>query len=125
MNAEITNIPENRALTETESNFIRWLLEHGDERARSFLPQLDDAWVTERCSCGCASINLSINGVTYYGKTGMETLGDYCWHSSSGAFFGVFAFACNDLLAGIDLYSLDGQSTASEIPDVSLLTVLE
>ena len=125
MNAAIANILENRALTKTEAFFIRWLLEHGDERTRSFLPQIDDAWVTERCGCGCASINLSIKGITHYGKAGIETLGDYCWHSSNGAYFGVFAFACNDLLAGIDLYSIDGEGTATELPDVSLLSVLE
>lgn len=125
MTTEITNIAENRALIERESEFIRWLLEHGKERARSFLPQIKSAWVTSRCGCGCASIDLSINGITYKGTAGMEILCDYCWHTSSGAYFGVFAFACNDLLAGIDLWSIDGQGTASELPDVSLLKVLE
>ena len=124
MNPETRSIAENRALTETETEFIGWLLEHGSERARSFLLQIKNAWVTSRCGCGCASIDLSIDGVTHKGKAGIEILGDYCWYSSDGAYFGVFAFACNNLLAGIDLWSIDGQSTASEFPDVSLLTVL-
>jgi hypothetical protein len=55
----------------------------------------------------------------------MEILCDYCWNSSNGAYFGVYAFACNDRLAGIELWSIDGQATASEFPDVSLLKVLE
>jgi hypothetical protein len=93
MNAEIENTPENRPLSNTEVNFIRWMLEHGDARARSFLPQIKEAWVIERCVCGCASINLSINGVSYYGQTGMEVLCDYCWYSPAGELFGVFAFA--------------------------------
>jgi hypothetical protein len=114
-------------MTAQESAFVRWLLEHGDARARAFLPQLDSAWVVGKCSCGCASINFSIGGATFYGKridglaVGMETIVEYEWKSAEGALFGVFAFACNGLLAGLDVWSQDGQHTASELPATAQL----
>lgn len=120
----MTDILENRVLTSEESLFVRWLLEQGDERARSFLPQVEQARVISRCGCGCASIDFSINGVTPSPQTGTEMLGDYYWHSATGDFFGVFVFAYGGLLAGIDLYSIDGQSTPVELPDVSILKLM-
>jgi hypothetical protein len=54
----------NRALTPIEEQLIRWMLDHGKAAARAFLPQLEKAHVTPfRCPCGCASINLSIEGL--------------------------------------------------------------
>jgi hypothetical protein len=116
-----STIPEDRALTAEERRFIEWLLSHGNARARSFVPQLSNAWVVGKCSCGCASINLSIGGVSHYGKTGMEPLCEYQWRSPDGALFGVFAYACKDLLAGTDLWSIDGRETASLLPPVEAL----
>lgn len=113
-----------RALTETESNFVEWLLSHGDERAQAFLPQIKNAQVIGICGCGCASLDFSIHGVSHYGKAGMEILCDYGWRSAENALFGVFAFACNGFLAGVDLWSIDSESTATELPNVEFLTCL-
>jgi hypothetical protein len=121
-----STLPENRALTTQEKNFIAWVLEHGNERARSFLPQIEKAWVTSRCGCGCASIDLSIDGVTYYGtkdmkRLGMELLAEFQWNTKRGALCAVSLFAVNGLLAVVDLWSVDGKETASQLPSVSAL----
>ena len=115
-----STITEDRPLTPAEAEFIRWLLDNGSDHARQFLAQLNRARVIDRCSCGCASINLSIDGNTYYGKTGMEVLCEYRWNAAQGE-FGVFAFACGDLLAGIDLWTVWGDHPASYLPATSLL----
>jgi hypothetical protein len=53
----------NRPLTTAEEHLIRWMLEHGTPEAKAFLLQVEKAEVTpERCPCGCASINLSVQG---------------------------------------------------------------
>jgi len=114
-------IPQNRALSEAEHAFAHWLLSHGGARSRELLPQLDAAWVVGKCSCGCASINLSVGGVSHYGVKGMETLCTFRWQSPQGHQFEVFAFACGGLLAGIDLWSVDGQSIPTELPDTQAL----
>ncbi len=122
MPSQSGTVAEDRALTQSEAEFMRWLLRHGNDRAQSFLPQVEKARVVGRCGCGCASINVSIDGISYYGtKLGMETLCEYQWRSPEGALFQVFAFACGDLLAGIDLWSVDGQGTASALPPTSFL----
>ena len=115
-----STINEDRPLTAAEAGFICWLLGNGGDRARQFLEQLHRARVVGRCSCGCASINLSIDGNTHYGKTGMEVLCEYRWNAAQGE-FGVFAFACGDLLAGIDLWTVWGDHPASYLPATSLL----
>ena len=56
-------VDENRALTSEEYALVRWMLEHGEPEARSFISQLDRAEVTPwHCPCGCASINFRIHG---------------------------------------------------------------
>lgn len=116
-----STIPEDRLLTNAEAEFIRWLLAHGNERSRQFLPQVDRARVVGRCGCGCASINLSIDGITHYPDAGMETFCVFRWKAIEGE-YEVFAFACGDLLAGIDLWAIWGEYPASYLPFTSLLS---
>lgn len=115
-----STIPENRAITVAEADFIRWMLSHGNERSRRFLPQVDQARVVGRCTCGCTSIDLAIGGVTHYPHAGMETLCAFRWTAVEGE-FEVYAFACGDLLAGIDLWTVWGQYPATYLPSTSLL----
>ena len=117
----VTTIPERRALTAEERSLVRWLLEHGEPEARAFLPQLEDASVISHCSCGCASIDLAIRGRV--GTPGpMNILADYVYRDAGGHLLGAFVFAHEDLLAGLDLWSVDGQATATTLPRPEQLT---
>lgn len=49
----------------------------------------------------------------------------YSWRDHAGHFFGAFVFARGGLLAGLDLWSIDGQATATHLPKPSELTPLE
>ena len=124
MKHQASTIHEDRALTESESSFIEWLLRNGGSRSALLVPQLSRARVTGRCSCGCASINLSVDGVSHYGEVGIEPVCEYQWRSEDGELFGVFAFACGELLSGIDLWSIDGRATPSELPPVAILELM-
>ena len=115
-----STITEDRALTTAEADFIRWMLSHGNDRSRQFLAQVDQAHVIGRCACGCTSINLAIDGVTHFPQAGMEKLCAFRWKAVEGE-FEVFAFACGDLLAGIDLWAVWGQYPASYLPYTALL----
>src|ERR1043165_4458856 len=95
------SIPENRPLTQAESGLVKWLLENGTEAGRGLLPQVDRARVISRCSCGCASIDFSIDGKVAPPKSGMSIVSDYRWDSPEGYLFGVFAYARKGLLSGI------------------------
>lgn len=120
-----TSIPEDRPLTQAEAALVKWLLEHGTDEARALLPQLDRARVVSRCSCGCASVDFSIDGKVAPSKSGISVVSDYRWDSPEGHLFGVFAFAREGLLSGIDLWSMDGRATASTLPDPDQLRPID
>ena len=125
MNHAATSIAEDRELTPDEQALVQWLLEHGEPEATVFLPQLATARVVARCSCGCASIDFSVGGAEPARDGGMDILSDYSWRDSAGHLFGVFVFARGGRLAGLDLWSIDGQATATQLPETRELTPLE
>ena len=55
----------------------------------------------------------------------MSVVSDFRWDSTEGYLFGVFAFAKDGLLAGIDLWSIDGRATATTLPNTDQLRPLE
>ena len=119
------SLPENRPLTTVENDLVKWLLEHGTDEARILLPQLEQARVVSRCSCGCASVEFSIDGTAASVKSGMSIVSDFRWDSPEGYFFGVFAYARQGLLSGIDLWSIDGRATATTLPSTDQLRPIE
>lgn len=102
----------NRQLTTPEEHLIRWMLEHGTPEARAFLDQLEKAEVTPwRCLCGCASINLSIRDHPEpFG--GMKTLADFIFGGDDDL-SGIFLYAQNGVLAGLEVYGLAGDAPKS------------
>ena len=54
----------------------------------------------------------------------MSILSDFRYTDSDGHLFGAYVFAYEDLLAGLDLWSIDGQATASTLPKPEQLTSL-
>jgi hypothetical protein len=109
------DIPEDRPLSDEERSLVRWMLEHGESHAPSFLSQLEQARVSSRCRCGCASVNFSV-AAKEPSVTGMDILSDYVWEDAEGHKFSAFLFARGGLLAGLDLYSVDGAVTPTWLP---------
>jgi hypothetical protein len=120
-----SSVPKDRPLTPAEHRFVRWLLEHGSNEGKKLLPQLDRARVVSHCSCGCASVDFSIDGRTASPTSGMSVVSDYRWDDADGKLFGVFAFARDGLLSGIDLWSIDGRGTASALPNITELRPMD
>ncbi|VTS06863.1 hypothetical protein [Tuwongella immobilis] len=115
------SIAEDRPLTWSEQTLIGWLLVNGHPDAASYLPQLDHARVVSRCACGCPSIDFSIRGVVPPLQAGMDVLSDYVWQTDNGAHCGVFVFARGGLLAGLDVWSVDGLTDISALPNIERL----
>lgn len=96
-------------LTSDEEQLIRWMLEHGTSEAQPFLSQLEKAKVTAwRCPCGCASINLSIDGLPEP-SGGLNILGDFIFGTHDDL-SGAFVFEKNGILAGLEVYGLAGEA---------------
>lgn len=113
-------IEVDRPLTPDESAVVRWLLEHGEGDHSGFLVQLKHARVARLCACGCASIDFSIDGKRPR-HLAMRALSDYEWRNDHGHLCGAFVFEQDGLLAGLDLWSIDGQSTPDAMPPIERL----
>lgn len=94
-----------RPLTPNESHLIRWMLENGIPEAQAFLPQLEKANATSwRCPCGCASVNLSIDGRPEP-SGGLHILADFVFGTDADL-SGIFVFEKSGVLAGLEVYGL-------------------
>jgi hypothetical protein len=119
--AELASIPEDRSLTPEEEALVRWLLEHGNSAAAEYLSQISHARVASRCPCGCASIDFAVHGRLPPLPAGTKILADYVWQDAAGRWFGVIVFARGGVLAGLEVWSVDGSAVASTLPDVGAL----
>jgi hypothetical protein len=110
------NAVEERLASPQEVALVRWLLQHGEPSARAHLAELEDLHVVSRCTCGCASVDFA-----HEPGAGLKILSDYRWEDQHGNLFGVFVFAKRGKLAGLEVWSIDGQATPAALPDPELL----
>ena len=109
-------IPEARSLTEEERAFVRWLIDHGTGDSAQLLSQLERASVTARCGCGCASIDLAVDGTEEGKNEPMELVADFAWKTKAQHFCGAYLFTRRHRLSGLDLWSIDGVEIPSTLP---------
>ena len=120
MTHEVGKLSEPRLLSPAERELTAWLLNHGCSDAPQFLTQLDRAEVVAHCRCGCASVDFSVAGRRP--KTfEMRVLSDYQWKDDRGYLFAVMVFEQDGLLAGLDVWSVDGQAIPRELPPIHSL----
>jgi len=123
VNHTSSNIEIDRPLTSEERSVVQWLLEHGDADNAKFLEQLEQARVASLCGCGCASIDFAVGGKRPI-HSAIRVLSDYQWRDGHGHLFGAYVFEQDGLLAGLDLWSIDGQSTPTAMPPIARLVPL-
>ena len=112
-------IPDDRELTDDERALTRWLLQHGVDGASDYDVQLANARVVSRCACGCASVNFAIPGRTLEPEAGLTILADFQWRDRDHHLGGVFVFAKNTVLAGLEVWSIDGDAEINLLPDIA------
>jgi hypothetical protein len=99
----------NRSLTDAERRLARWMLEHGNSEAKNFLPQLERAEVTPwRCPCGCASINLQIEGYPA-APPGVHLLADFVFGDNDNL-NGIFIYESGGILSGLEVCGYTGEA---------------
>jgi hypothetical protein len=118
-------IPVERDLTAEERELIRWLLLHGSPGAHNYLAQVDVARVVGRCSCGCPSVDLSVDGIGPDRAAGMVSLSDWLWPTPEGPLFGLVLFATDGRLACLEAWSVDGIATPKRWPEPEELVTYE
>jgi hypothetical protein len=116
-------IPEDRPLSAHETALVRWMLEHGTAAAAGFLPQLAEASVVARCYCGCASVDFAVSGVIPP-PGAIRILADFEYRTDEGSLCGAFVFERAGLLAGLEIWPVDGLVTPTTLPAVERLQPL-
>jgi len=110
-------------LTRQEKELVQWMLNHGEPKAQAFLPQLERVQVTpERCPCGCASINFSIEG-SPEPSGGMHVLANFVFGSEDDL-NGAFVFEQGGTLSGVEVYGLTGDAPKA-LPAIEDLRLIE
>ena len=83
------------------------MLEHGTPEASAFLEHLERARVVSRCACGCATIDLKVDGLQPARDAGMRVLADF-WFEDGHQTSGVFIYAYDGVLSGIEVTGYSG-----------------
>jgi hypothetical protein len=99
-----SQVSEARALTDEERALIRWMLGHANGDVAAFVDQLERARVTAGCPCGCASIDLAIDGGAAP-TGGLRVLADFLFGDET-SLCGAFVFEKEGVLAGLEVYGL-------------------
>ncbi len=117
-------IPDDRPLSSNEASLVRWMLEHGTAAGARILPQLSAARVVSRCYCGCASVDFSVGGTVPSPGEPIGILADFEYRTPEGRLCGAFVFERAGLLAGLEVWSMDGPSAPTTLPAIEQLRPL-
>ena len=111
-------VREDRPLTNEERDLLRWLFENSEHvREPELAQEIEELHVISRCDCGCASVDFSVAGRAPAKHGIREVTDEFYWTSAEGHINAVLAYEKDDHLAGLELYSVDGLSTPSELPN--------
>ena len=114
-------IATDRPLSTRESELVAWLLAQAGNPAELH-GQVPDLRVVQVCGCGCASVDFVVAGRAPARGSGLLQVGPECyWGSRDSGLFAVFLFQREGLLAGLDVYSVDGSATPTALPDIDTL----
>ncbi len=118
--APITDL---RPLREDERALLEWLLRHGSPSAERYLDQLDKVTVVSRCSCGCPTIDLAVDGKTAPMSAGSDILADFEARSPEGGLIGILLHVRNGLLSELEVYSISGEQQPASLPRTEDISV--
>lgn len=117
---ESGRIPDHRRLTDRESELLEYFLCRATVKPSPFCDQVHRAVVESKCSCGCPSIDVRIDGMEQ--TTGqLYPLVEYWWRDATGRRHGVFPVGQDSRLVGLQVYSFEGSEHPRELPAIAEL----
>src|SRR5262245_13669856 len=118
----IMRVPEDRELTEKERLLIERLLSNGNAESRTYVAQLSRVTVVSRCSCGCPTVDLAVDGRTASLGSATEILGEAGGVSPEGRPFGVILHGRQGLLSELEVYPL-GSDAPFTLPEIDQIDI--
>jgi hypothetical protein len=102
-----------RPLTPIEHDLLNWLLRHGSETAKSYVPQIEGIRAVRSCICGCPSIRLVVGESVPAGNDqSQRVICDLWGRTAKGELVGVLLFQDGGKICELEAYSVDGQIEA-------------
>jgi hypothetical protein len=117
----MADIQDDRPLTLEERSLISWMLANAGPEAAHFTGDLDGARVVRRCGCGCASVDLSVNGQSPPESVPMRVIADFLYKDCAGYVAGAAVFVRDGRLAGLELSCFDPRATITQLPSPDVL----
>ena len=96
--------PENRALTTDERILLEWLISNGSPDAAKYAPQIPRVSVVSRCTCGCPTIDLAVDGKHEDGPS--ELVADFVGKSPEGIQVGVILHCRGGQISELEVYAM-------------------
>lgn len=113
----------NRPLNPEERALCEWLIAHGSHEAAKYAAQLDRVTVVGRCTCGCPTVDLAVDGKSTSGAS--EIIGDAVG-DSGGVPVGVVLHCRQGQLSELEVYPFDDQKGSFPLPTLkSLKSILD
>jgi hypothetical protein len=122
MSADFT-FPEFRALTLEEFGLLEWLLAHGAAEAANYAAQLSRVSVVARCTCGCPTLDLALDGKKSRTAGVSKILAEAEGRSPEGTPVYVMLHAREEELSELEVISADGTKTFS-LPTPEMLGIV-
>ena len=119
--APARTILENRPLTEEEKSLLLFLLVNAGEEAAAFLPQIENAMVVGRCSCGCPTVDLQVSEKAEASPHKTNVIADVIGITADGRQVGVIVFAGQGRLSCLESYNLSESDEPWDFPLISSL----
>jgi hypothetical protein len=113
---------DERPLTTEERALLDWLVAHGLPNAHWYAAQLDRVTVASRCTCGCPTIDLAVDGKHVSGAS--ELIADAEGRSPEGISVGVILHCREGQLSELEVYPIDEVKGRFALPNPSTLVPL-
>lgn len=111
-----------RPLTPDEEKLLRWILEHGSDEAKSYLPQIEGMQARSSCTCGCPSISLTVSaGAPLAIITKDRVVADLSGQAPEGVSVGILIFQDGGKLTELEFYPYDDAGKFS-LPTIESLS---
>jgi hypothetical protein len=114
---------ENRPLTTDERILLEWLIAHGSPSAAKFAPQISRVSVVSRCTCGCPTIDLAVDGKRVGG--GSELIADFVGKLPEGIQVGVILHCRGGQISELEVYAIDEIKGVFGLPCPDALVALD
>ena len=117
-------VTEQRPLSQGERELLHWLLTNRTGGPEAYLNQVPRARVVSRCTCGCPTVDLALNGRLSKARGANAIIVDAQGKSPERALVGVIVHACDGELSELEVYSVDGLMERFSLPTPDLLEIV-